>query len=353
MKPATARRRCTCSPTWRCCRCAPGRCCRCRRSVRRENIVLWLVAAVILHDLVLLPAYSLLDRLAARPLGGAINYVRVPAGLSLLLLLVFCRTIAGKRRAAFHHASGLTYDGYLGRWLLVTGGLFALSGALYLLRVEDLTAAVPIDRHGVRVDRDVERRADARERAPRDGARAGGVFEQPVGRRERDPQRPARGVERDRVRGVVQRHAADQLEPGPQMEDEHGSPDRVGDVERFAPSAASRAGPMPAATLRHAAAASSRRRSRASARARTGRRPRGRDRRAPAPPARGPLRPTGRPRAAAGSRGDRARTGRRSRPVSPGPHARPAARSVRAIPGARRRAAARRHNPRGPAARRR
>ena len=101
---------------------------------RAENIVLWLVAAVILHDLVLLPAYSLLDRLATPRLGGAINYVRVPAGLSLLLLLVFWGTIAGKGERAFHHASGLTYDGYLGRWLLATGGLFALSGALYLLR---------------------------------------------------------------------------------------------------------------------------------------------------------------------------------------------------------------------------
>jgi hypothetical protein len=101
---------------------------------RAENIVLWLVAAVVLHDLLLLPAYSLLDRVAARPLGGAINYVRVPAGLSLLLLLVFYGTISGRGERAFHRASGLTYDGYLGRWLLATGVLFALSGALYLLR---------------------------------------------------------------------------------------------------------------------------------------------------------------------------------------------------------------------------
>jgi hypothetical protein len=100
---------------------------------RAENIVAWLVAAVVLHDLVLLPAYSLLDR-AARPLGGAINYVRVPAGLSLLLLLVFSGVVSGRGERAFHHASGLTYDGYLGRWLLATGVLFGLSGAVHLLR---------------------------------------------------------------------------------------------------------------------------------------------------------------------------------------------------------------------------
>jgi hypothetical protein len=101
---------------------------------RAENIAVWLFAAVVLHDLLLLPAYSLLDRAAARPLGGAINYVRLPAGLSLLLLLVFYGTIAGRGERAFHHASGLTYDGYLGRWLLATGVLFGVSGAVYLLR---------------------------------------------------------------------------------------------------------------------------------------------------------------------------------------------------------------------------
>ena len=52
-----------------------------------SNVVLWLVGAVILHDLVLLPAYSALDRVARVPLRGAINHVRVPAGLSLLTLL--------------------------------------------------------------------------------------------------------------------------------------------------------------------------------------------------------------------------------------------------------------------------
>ncbi len=95
---------------------------------RAENIERWLVAAVVLHDLLLLPAYSLLDRAAARSLGSSINYIRVPAGLSLLLLVVFYGTIAGRGERAFHHASGLTYDGYLSRWLLATSVLFALSG---------------------------------------------------------------------------------------------------------------------------------------------------------------------------------------------------------------------------------
>jgi len=100
---------------------------------RAENIVLWLVAAVILHDLVLLPAYSLLDR-AARPLGPRINYVRVPAGLSLLLLLVFSGTIAGKGDRAYHHVTNRHFDGYATRWLLATAALCAASAVVYLVR---------------------------------------------------------------------------------------------------------------------------------------------------------------------------------------------------------------------------
>jgi hypothetical protein len=99
-----------------------------------SNVVLWLIGAVILHDLILLPAYSTLDRLALLATRGAINYVRVPAGLSLLMLLVFWSTIRGKGSGNFHFASGLSYHGYFGRWLLVTAGLFALSGALFLAR---------------------------------------------------------------------------------------------------------------------------------------------------------------------------------------------------------------------------
>src|SRR4051794_35075301 len=99
-----------------------------------SNVVLWLIGAVLIHDLLLLPAYSTLDRLALTATRGAINYVRVPAGLSLLMLLVFWGTIRGKGGGAFKRVSGLEYEGYFSRWLLVTAGLFLASGALYLLR---------------------------------------------------------------------------------------------------------------------------------------------------------------------------------------------------------------------------
>ena len=96
------------------------------------RIFVWLAASVVLHDLVLLPCYGLLDRLGRRATGSAVNFVRVPAMISALLLLVFFPAISGEGNGAFHGVSGLDYEGYLGRWLLATAGLFLISGAVYL-----------------------------------------------------------------------------------------------------------------------------------------------------------------------------------------------------------------------------
>jgi hypothetical protein len=98
------------------------------------RIVVWLALSAVVHDLVLLPFYGLLDRAGRRAWGPAVNYVRAPALLSGLLLLVFFPAISGKGEPSFTRASGLTYDGYLARWLLITAALFAISGAIYLVR---------------------------------------------------------------------------------------------------------------------------------------------------------------------------------------------------------------------------
>jgi hypothetical protein len=99
------------------------------------GVATWLVAAVVVHDLVVLPLYSAADRAALSAIGRrSINYVRIPAALSLLLLAVFWGTIAGSGEAAYRRVSGLTYDGYVSRWLLVTATLFAGSGLIHLAR---------------------------------------------------------------------------------------------------------------------------------------------------------------------------------------------------------------------------
>ena len=100
-----------------------------------ERIALWLIGAIVLHDLLLWPAYTTLDRLArrGRPAGWA-NYVRVPVGLSALLLLAFFPVICGKGEGTYERVSGESWDGYAARWLLVSAALFLIAGALYLAR---------------------------------------------------------------------------------------------------------------------------------------------------------------------------------------------------------------------------
>jgi hypothetical protein len=99
------------------------------------GIAVWLAAAAILHDLLVFPLYSGLDRVARLALrGAAVNYVRIPAGLSLLLLVVFWGTIGGKGDGAYHAVSGRSYDGYATRWLLATAVLFGASAVIYLAR---------------------------------------------------------------------------------------------------------------------------------------------------------------------------------------------------------------------------
>jgi len=101
-----------------------------------------LLGAIVAHDLVLLPLYSLAERIAARLTRAtatparagalALNHVRVPVMIAGLLFLLF-PSILG-RNEGYTAASGLDGDVYLGRWLALTGALFVLSGLLYAVR---------------------------------------------------------------------------------------------------------------------------------------------------------------------------------------------------------------------------
>ena len=103
-------------------------------SAAAQRIAIWLVACVVVHDLLLFPLYSGADRGLRRLAGGAVNYLRVPAGLSVLLLVVFWGTISGAGERAYRATSGQTFDGYATRWLLISAALFAGSAVAYLLR---------------------------------------------------------------------------------------------------------------------------------------------------------------------------------------------------------------------------
>ncbi len=104
-----------------------------------RGIVLWIVGAALLHDLVLLPLYAAADRAVLSGLGAAgrrawAPYVRVPAVLSGLLLLVWCPLILNLVDTRYRAATGMSADVYLGRWLLITAVLFGGSALLLVLR---------------------------------------------------------------------------------------------------------------------------------------------------------------------------------------------------------------------------
>jgi len=102
-------------------------------------VALWFVGAAVLHDLVLVPLYGAADRTLLRGMERSGHrdramYVRVPAALSLLLLLVWFPLITGRVADRYARATGLSPDGFLARWLLITAALCGGSAAVYALR---------------------------------------------------------------------------------------------------------------------------------------------------------------------------------------------------------------------------
>lgn len=110
---------------------------------RPLSVAVWFAGAVIGHDLLLMPLYSLADRsvMAAirhrdpqLPVTPWINYVRVPAALSGLLLLVWFPLIL-RLPSPYHASTTLSADPYVWHWLAVTGALFLLSAVAFALRL--------------------------------------------------------------------------------------------------------------------------------------------------------------------------------------------------------------------------
>jgi hypothetical protein len=64
-----------------------------------------------------------------------LNYLRVPALGAGLTLLVFLPGIVKQGAGTYLAATGQTQDPFLGRWLLLTAAMFAISAASYAIRV--------------------------------------------------------------------------------------------------------------------------------------------------------------------------------------------------------------------------
>ncbi|MCA2244258.1 hypothetical protein JF781_17980 [Mycobacterium sp. WUMAC-067] len=105
-----------------------------------QSIIVWFAAAIVAHDLVLFPVYACLDRLLPRrparpgPDLPVLNYLRVPALGAGLTLLVFLPGIIEQGAETYRAATGQTQGAFLGRWLLLTAAMFAVSAGIYAIR---------------------------------------------------------------------------------------------------------------------------------------------------------------------------------------------------------------------------
>ena len=95
------------------------------------------------HDLVLMPLYTLADRSAMAvfrhrpprlPAVPWLNYLRVPAALSGMLLLIWFPLIF-RLPGRFTATTTLSLDPFLWHWLAVTGALFLLSATALAVRL--------------------------------------------------------------------------------------------------------------------------------------------------------------------------------------------------------------------------
>jgi hypothetical protein len=108
-----------------------------------QSIAVWFAAAIIGHDLLLFPLYAMADRvvstrtsrLPGHPKVLVRNYIRVPALGAGLTLLIFLPGIIEQGRATYQAATGQTQQPFLGRWLLLTAAMFAISAVVYATRL--------------------------------------------------------------------------------------------------------------------------------------------------------------------------------------------------------------------------
>jgi hypothetical protein len=109
-----------------------------------KGILIWLVGAVVGHDLILFPLYAIADRSVitvfrrrppALPAVPWINYLRVPVVFSAILLLIWFPLIFQLPTQFQADHTTLPTNVYMGRWLAVTGALFLLSALAFAVRI--------------------------------------------------------------------------------------------------------------------------------------------------------------------------------------------------------------------------
>jgi hypothetical protein len=122
------------------------------------GILLWMGLAIVVHDLIAWPLYTLLMRVAEESIDATVrprrralltlNHIRIPAAFSLVLLLISFPLVFVIDEPYYTATTGLDLDRYLGNWLLITGVMFAVSGLLLALKLRTRAADRPLIRVG-------------------------------------------------------------------------------------------------------------------------------------------------------------------------------------------------------------
>jgi hypothetical protein len=118
------------------------------------GILLWMGAAIVAHDFIALPIYSLFLRVAEEGAEAALptrrrgllalNAFRIPAAFSLVLLLISFPLVFQIDEPRYRITTGLDLDRYLGNWLLITGVLFLISGLWLAVKLRSRAADRPM-----------------------------------------------------------------------------------------------------------------------------------------------------------------------------------------------------------------
>ena len=117
-------------------------------------ILAWMGAAIVAHDFIALPIYSLFLRVAEEGAEAALptrrrelltlNAFRIPAAFSAVLLLISFPLIFQIDEPRYELTTGLDLDRYLGNWLLITAVMFAISGIWLALKLRSRAADRPM-----------------------------------------------------------------------------------------------------------------------------------------------------------------------------------------------------------------
>jgi hypothetical protein len=103
------------------------------------NWAAWFLGAALLHGVV--GRATRAGPASDRP--PVINYIRVPAVVAGILLLVYFPLILGYSARNYRHDTGHALAGYTRNWLLICAGVFLVSAVLYAARTARQQRAEP------------------------------------------------------------------------------------------------------------------------------------------------------------------------------------------------------------------